>query len=184
MITAFGLACWLSLRAGSGASPTAPNAPGALVPPEEFLVHVEAQPDQAEIRLDDKLVATRALTTRLPRDGRLHKVLVSAPGYVPELITFRDQATVEGITLERPAPIAAEASRTRLDDPPSKARRGQPERRAAEPAPVAAMRPATPALPPSSVTAAAPKPRIQIIDERQPWIQAIDDVEPRVKSME
>jgi Domain of unknown function (DUF4388) len=181
---ALGLACWLSLRAGSGASPTALNVRSALVSPEAFLVHVEAQPDQAEIRLDDQLVATRALTTRLPRDGRLHKVLVSAPGYVPELITFRDQATVEGITLERPAPVAAEAARTRLEDPPSKARRGQAERRAPEPAPVATTRPATAALPPSSMAAPAPRPRIQIIDERQPWIQAIDDVQPRVKSIE
>jgi hypothetical protein len=179
------VAFWLSSRAGSDASPTARAVPGALAPAaapiEDFVLHVEAQPEHTEIRLDGTLVATRALDTRLPRDGRLHEVLVSAPGYVSELVTFRDQATIERIAL---TPIATEPARARFEDTATKARRTQVVRRAPEPAPEETVSPATGGFPPARVTTPAPKPRIQVIDERQPQIQAIDEEQPRIEGIE
>jgi hypothetical protein len=178
-----GLTFWLSWRGGSHES--AP-ATGALVataaPTGDYPVHVEALPDEAEIRLDGQLVATRALTTRLPRDGRLHEMIVSARGYVPELVTFRDRPLTEQVALEHLPPTAPEPSPARLDEAASgSTRRVQLAHRTPS---VVQDTKNEPESPPPPVSTPALKARIQTIDERQPRIQPIDDDRPRIESIE
>jgi hypothetical protein len=180
------MAFWLSWRAGANPPAAASGAPVTAAAPEEgFAVRIDAKPEDAEIRLDGQLVATKALATRVAHDGRLHEIVVSARGYVPELVTFRDRALTEQIALERLPPTAAEPPPVHLEDVVSiGARRAQPTHRA--PAPTAdaknAAPPTTPTAAPTATTAL--KAKIQTIDERQPRIQAIDEGRPRIESIE
>ncbi|HEY4013884.1 MAG TPA: DUF4388 domain-containing protein [Polyangiaceae bacterium] len=184
------VAFWFSWRSGSNAPAAASSglvAPTATA--NDLPVYVEAQPEEAEIRLDGQLVAKRALTTSLPRDGRLHEVIVSARGYVPELVTFRDRALTEHISLARLPAAAADPPPERTDDTVSSgARHAQLTHRA--PSPLqdakngAAPSPAPPAITTAPAGTTALKAKIQTIEERQPRIQAIDEGRPRIESIE
>jgi hypothetical protein len=75
--------------------------------PATFRVSVRAQPATASIVLDQEAPVVGAIDRRLTRDGRSHRVLVSAPGYRNAEFTFRDQFTVPEVALVREEPPVA-----------------------------------------------------------------------------
>lgn len=74
-----------------------------------YTVTVRAQPPNATIELDGRSVAHGSWTERLPRDGAVHELHVSAEGFVPLRTIFLDAPPPAHIRLE-PLPTAPPAA--------------------------------------------------------------------------
>jgi len=101
-----GLAGWFAVKGRATAAP----AQAAIAAPTTFRVSVHAQPATASIVLDQEAPVVGALDRLLTRDGRAHRVLVSAPGYRNAEFTFRDTFTVPEVALVRDEPPPAPAA--------------------------------------------------------------------------
>ena len=70
-------------------------------PPATFVVEIEAEPASAGIELDGTTVAHGSFARAFPMDGSNHVVVISADGYKPRVLTFRDAPPVKRVELER-----------------------------------------------------------------------------------
>ena len=90
--------------------PTAPEgaaatAAGATKAPARFRVTVTAHPREARFELDGTPLGAGRIDEQLSADGVEHTLTVSASGFAPARLTFRDHPPAEEVTLE-PAPPA------------------------------------------------------------------------------
>jgi serine/threonine protein kinase len=68
--------------------------------PARYHVTVSARPREAQFDLDGKSVGTGTLDQDLAADGTEHALIVTAAGFVPARLTFRDSPPPERVTLE------------------------------------------------------------------------------------
>jgi serine/threonine-protein kinase len=93
-----------------------PAAPAPKAPPARYRVAVAAQPRAAAFDLDGTRLGTGRIDEELPLDGTEHTLVVSATGFVPARISFRDRAPSSDVTLERlPAPPQNDEAATGSD---------------------------------------------------------------------
>jgi serine/threonine-protein kinase len=85
-------------------------------PPARYRVQVAAQPRAAAFELDGTRLGTGRIDEELPLDGSEHTLVVSATGFVPARLTFRDRAPADSVTLE-PIPTAAKPVETTASAP-------------------------------------------------------------------
>lgn len=114
--------------------------------PEEYVLRVEATPPEATLSVDGRPLGVGRLEARYPRNGAAHVLLVSAPGWDPQQITFVDAPPEGVIRLARSparAAVAPDAGSPRVVVTP-----------------VVARPPAAPTAPiaPAAPIAAAPSP--------------------------
>ncbi len=115
---------------------------GAPTSPQRVSVSIEARPPTASIWLDGALVANPYVAERA-WDGESHRVLVQAPGYLPEETQVRFDADVRMFRALSPAPAASgDANTGALPSTSARARVGA--RASAPPPPSLAPAPATP----------------------------------------
>jgi serine/threonine-protein kinase len=105
VIAAFG-GLGVAILASGHRPPRAPAEPRGAVhvgvaEAPSFVVDVRVTPEGAEIVLDGIVATVGHLRRSLPRDGAIHALRVSAPGYVPETFRFADVPPPREITLER-----------------------------------------------------------------------------------
>jgi serine/threonine-protein kinase len=89
------------------ATETAPSA--ASRAPARYHVAVTARPRDAQFDLDGKNAGTGSLDEDLAIDGTEHTLIVTAAGFAPARLTFRDRPPREQVTLQ---PIPAPPPRT------------------------------------------------------------------------
>jgi serine/threonine-protein kinase len=80
-------------------------AAGLRKPPGRYRVQVAAEPRAAVFELDGTRLGTGRIDEELPLDGTQHTLVVSATGFVPARLSFRDRAPAEAVTLQ-PIPSA------------------------------------------------------------------------------
>jgi serine/threonine-protein kinase len=95
-----------------GQETSAPAAPSQ--PPARYHVSVAATPAAATFELDGARLGTGRIDEELPLDGREHTLVVSAAGFVPAKITFRDRAPAQDVALQ---PVVAEAPKPEATPP-------------------------------------------------------------------
>ena len=90
--------------------PAAPESAGATrggtKAPARYRVAVIAHPREARFDLDGSALGTGRIDEELAADGAAHILTVSAAGFVPARLTFRDHPPADEVTLE---PVAAAA---------------------------------------------------------------------------
>jgi len=99
----------------AGAVPAVAPAPAAAAPrpapalptPRLLQVSIAAEPDTAEITLDDEVVGRGKFTRDLPVDGKSHTLRVSAPGFEPWTFGFSEDAPPAKVAL---APVKRRTS--------------------------------------------------------------------------
>ncbi len=84
----------------------APSAQPAPAPPEPEIFEAETSvtPKNATIDVDGTRMGTGSFSEELPKDGRSHKLTISAPGYDTVVLVFRDApppASVELVPTKR-----------------------------------------------------------------------------------
>jgi serine/threonine-protein kinase len=84
------------------------SAAGAQ-PPARYRVAVTAHPREAHFDLDGNPLGTGRIDEELPADGAAHTLTVTAAGFVPSRLTFRDRPPAENVTLE---PVVAAPAKT------------------------------------------------------------------------
>ena len=103
------LGTWAAMR-GSPATATA-NATTATVTARiaipRFRVTTRVEPSSAAITLDREAPVTGSIDRELLRDGTIHRIVVSAPGYRRAEFEFRDYFSSPEIVLVREEPVAA-----------------------------------------------------------------------------
>jgi hypothetical protein len=174
--------------------PARPRSTPVATAVPEFVVRLEVDPTNAAILLDGIQVGPGAFKKSLPRDGRAHEVLVSAPGYVSERIAFSDVPPRQHMVLRRmqgsvairdvsetetlfawsPAPAPAPAIKA------SGLERRRPPKMRAKPS--GAISPSSAGPNPDRPRVEAPaEVHIQMIKEREPRIQMIDEHKSRIE---
>jgi len=145
------------------ASPSPPRDPGS------YPVVVRVVPADATLEVDGRRIGSGSWTTRLPRDGMLHELRISAEGFVPARILFVDTAPPLDVRLDPlPLPPVAEAAPELPEAAPAQpasaplASRRKPSWRK----PLAAARVATDVSPEPAPRPSSPK--------RKPYVQLID----------
>jgi len=81
---------------------------------------VTAHPREAHFDLDGKPLGTGRIDEELPADGDAHTLTVTASGFVPARLTFRDRPPPEEVTLEpvmAPPATAVEATAVPVRSP-------------------------------------------------------------------
>ena len=91
-------------------SPAAPESASATPAaaanaPPRYRVAVTAHPREAHFDLDGAPLGTGRIDEELAADGAAHILTVTAPGFVPVRLTFRDHPPAQEVTLD-PAPTA------------------------------------------------------------------------------
>ena len=88
------------------ASVTEPLTAAAVVEvvPASYLIQLQVEPAAAQISLDGEQVAVGQLEASLPRNGRVHELRVTAPGFIPTSIRFLDAAPPPQLRLEPLSP--------------------------------------------------------------------------------
>ncbi|MFO0694807.1 MAG: serine/threonine-protein kinase [Polyangiales bacterium] len=89
------------LASGRGTAPTAASAP------TELRLTLGVRPADALVELDGVVVGRGRVDRPVPRDGREHLLAISAPGYEPRSIVFRDAPPTQAFVELRPLPPAA-----------------------------------------------------------------------------
>ncbi len=130
----------------------------------ELFVDLQPEPRDAEVWLDGERAGTGSLALRLARDGRLHEVRVSAPGYVSQTLLFTDRPPVGRVAL---TPLAADHAPIDVHPllaPQTRAERAAPAGSGTSvSAPTLSLTPASPAaaaLSRTNGTSAVPHPRL------------------------
>ncbi|MBK6810104.1 MAG: hypothetical protein IPG81_14625 [Sandaracinaceae bacterium] len=107
--------------AGAQLPPVQPGSPGAVVSPSLTRIVVVAFPSDATLELDGVTVGQGSLDHALVLDGRLHTLVVAAPGYESERLTFTTQAPPARVELSRArrhASTMGGANASPANDPP------------------------------------------------------------------
>ena len=73
----------------TNASPGANTMPAAPAPTEKMRLHVRAVPEAATLALDGTPLRNNPIDTERARDGSVHTLVVSAPGYDPRSLELR-----------------------------------------------------------------------------------------------
>jgi serine/threonine-protein kinase len=162
-----GALAWRSTRAPVAAP--AASAPEAAT----FEVTLRVVPDSARIELDGKPLASSELPLALRADGTMRTIVVTAPGFETQVLSFRDAAPPALVEL-RPSPRSETAA------PPAKAAVAPSPRRV--PGPMPGRRPPQAEHPGAPATAGAPSaapadatgkgadwPKAPGTDNRNPW---------------
>jgi serine/threonine-protein kinase len=93
-------------------------AAGPTKPLARYRVTVAATPRAAAFELDGTRMGTGRIDEELSLDGSEHTLVVSAAGFAPARITFRDRAPAEDVTLDPlPSPPKAVETPTGTDRP-------------------------------------------------------------------
>ncbi len=79
----------------------------ARLPIAHFRVTTRVEPASAAITLDREAPVTGSIDRELLRDGTIHRIVVSAPGYRRAEFEFRDYFSSPEIVLVREEPVAA-----------------------------------------------------------------------------
>jgi hypothetical protein len=113
MASLVSLAAWFGART-SIASVSMPLVPMPVASPrpepETYSAQVRVHPPGATLEVDGRKLAADYWSARLPRDGTVHELRVTAAGHMPARILFIDAAPPLDITLEPlPAPSVSEA---------------------------------------------------------------------------
>ena len=104
--------------AESVAEPSAAAAPTPSKAPTRYRVSVAAKPPEAVFELDGTKMGTGRIDRELPLDGVEHMLVISATGFIPAKLSFRDRAPAEDVTLDPlPSPPKADETRTITDHP-------------------------------------------------------------------
>jgi serine/threonine protein kinase len=82
-------------------------------PTATYVVEIHAEPASAAIELDGAPVARGSFARALPMDGNNHVLVISADGYKPRVITFRDAPPAKEVALERLAVSSDDGRRDR-----------------------------------------------------------------------
>jgi serine/threonine-protein kinase len=93
LVVGMGLVLWLKPSA-SASTPAAVSAT-----PAAYRVVLRADPSDAQIELDGAPVGKGSFIGELARDGTRHTATVSAPGFVPQTLVFRDEAPPSSVAL-------------------------------------------------------------------------------------
>ena len=116
--------------------------------PLRYRVAVTAHPREAHFELDGSPLGTGRIDEELAADGAAHILTVTAPGFVPARLTFRDRPPADEVTLE---PVAATPAKpveaTNVPAHTSKLSRhahDRPRRRSRQPHAATPSRPAGP----------------------------------------
>jgi serine/threonine-protein kinase len=145
--------------------------------PSTFECSVRVVPSSARVEFDGKEVGEGRFSARLPIDGATHVVRLTAPGYEPMALTFRDAPPPAEIELVPLPPERAVEPAGRPELPassPPVAPSILPGTRARVPGPLPTIVKATPtpsAAPPRAEPAGAPTtwPSAPRTDNRDPW---------------
>jgi len=168
---------WFALGASSEVNTSVVSAAHPVEvgspPSAYFVVQVTARPADATLSIDDGPLEGGSLAARLPIDGRPHRLVVRAEGYVEQTLTFRDVSPPSLISLEPAIPrgVAVESAESDIAARPrgragSGASRPRPEVPAAAPAtPIIAAPSADSRTQNAAAAAANPAPRAVIEDE-------------------
>ena len=109
-VTAYLVTSPSSRRRSQERLPAAPEsasqAPAAAKAPPRYRVAVTAHPREAHFDLDGSPLGTGRIDEELAADGAAHILTVSAPGFVPTRLTFRDHPPADEVTLEAVAAAA------------------------------------------------------------------------------
>ncbi|MBK8590891.1 MAG: serine/threonine protein kinase [Sandaracinaceae bacterium] len=106
---------------GAQLPPVQPGSPSAVVSPSLTRIVVVAFPSDATLELDGVTVGQGSLDHALVLDGRLHTLVVAAPGYESERLTFTTQAPPARVELSRArrhASTMGGANASPANDPP------------------------------------------------------------------
>jgi hypothetical protein len=158
------------------------DAPAAAAPAAgveaTYECSVRTRPDSARIEFDGAHVGDGVFTARLPLDGASHVIRLSAPGFEPMALTFRDAPPPGSIDL---VPVAAQPPSEPASQPTKEvpstaaARRILPTKPAASPSaavpsiiPTTASPSAAP-QPPSASSGDKTWPVVPRTDNRNPW---------------
>jgi hypothetical protein len=161
-------------RGLSGVSPQATTV-ATPAPPSSFEVSLRVQPASARVEFDGKEVGAGRFATQLPVDGATHVVRLTAPGFEPMALTFRDAPPPAEVELvPTPAERAIEPP-ARAELPPSTPHapaRILPGTRVPGPLPTTVKAPPAPTPSPARSdpsTAATTWPSAPRTDNRDPW---------------
>lgn len=187
MVPVVALAAWVGAKSAATIANAAPAprleaavmaaAPG----PTSFPVVVRADPPDAEIELDGRSVGRGRWSGRLPRDGMLHELRLSAEGFAPTRVLFLDTAPPFDLHLEAlpraPSPVAAEPSDAELEREacPRRPRSASPSRsRRSHRAAAPAVDDATDDDPTASEPAVERASKAPARTKRKPFVRMID----------
>jgi eukaryotic-like serine/threonine-protein kinase len=96
-----------------GSAASAPSAPSTAAPaaPATVDLVIDVQPDNARVLLDDAVLSTGKYAGKLPREARVYKLRVEAPGYMSrvELLTPTQDVRLS-ISLDKEGDPAASAA--------------------------------------------------------------------------
>ncbi|MDP3277994.1 MAG: serine/threonine-protein kinase [Deltaproteobacteria bacterium] len=76
------------------------SVPARAAPVENYAVSISATPSDAWIIVDDQFTVPGQFARSFPRNAQPHRVLVRAPGYLPQRLEFSD-AMVRSVSLTR-----------------------------------------------------------------------------------
>jgi serine/threonine-protein kinase len=115
------------------------SRPVTAAPVEMFTFKLAIRPAHAKVELDDAPLGDLTDPQVLPRDGKRHRLRVSAPGYAPQELSFTNAPPPETITL---LPLAAAKPQvtTEAPKPPKPVTRAPPSRAPQPPAPAPTKR--------------------------------------------
>jgi hypothetical protein len=185
--------------------PGQPNSGARPKDAEYFDVDVKAAPGNASIVIDGSTVATGQFIRRYRIDGVEHELRVSAPGWAPATVKFRDASPPNVVRLE-PAPAELQASavaapaRTPAQSSaqPSAAKypRAVARRAAAAAAPsasqhqssVVASRARNESAPSAvqriGVEDSSGSPHVAVVEPVRPRIRIVDEFKPKIRLVE
>jgi serine/threonine-protein kinase len=113
-----GAAAYALLQQPLPVAPAAADAPAAAAPAAgvegTYECSVRARPDSTRIEFDGAHVGDGVFTARLPLDGASHVIRLTAPGFEPVALTFRDAPPPASIDL---VPIATPPPTERASQP-------------------------------------------------------------------
>jgi hypothetical protein len=147
-------------EATAAATDAPTSAPPAPVPSARSKIELQivVSPRKAQATLDNKPLPRLPYTGKVPRDGKVHVLRVSAPGFTPLVkeIAFEKDLAVD-LTLQKKLPEPRKAASGKASAAPAVA-----------PEPTAAQEPAVdfPELAPKASKSARPK---RSLDEESPW---------------
>jgi serine/threonine protein kinase len=158
-------------EAGKAAEPAVaePAAPPAA--PATYVVEIVARPASASIELDGNVVGRGSFAQELSADGNNHVLVISADGYKPRIITFRDEAPEREVALQ-PLPSAGDSDRRASRGRSSRRGRGGDAADTTRPEPARASEPAQAAeaeVKPDTAPKRRPESKRPTTDNLDPW---------------
>lgn len=166
-------------------------------------VQVSTSPSHARLELDGRAAAVGKLQASVPSDGQLHALRVSAEGYTPHVVHFRNRPPPREIRLIATASLAPDQLKISTSDPSRNPKPATPKRPAPLAPRVALAVPAVPEAAPAQAFAAPSEPspppegaaalaletppseeRARAASPPRPAVRIISDLTPRVRAID